>query len=90
MARKKLHIVHLKAEERDELNQYLRKGKASARSPTRARILLLADEGQDDEMIEEALKVSKSTIIRIRARYCKHGLDYALQEKARSGAPPKI
>jgi len=50
----------------------------------------LADEGQDDEMIEEALKVSKSTIIRIRARYCKHGLDYALQEKARSGAPPKI
>lgn len=50
----------------------------------------MADEGQDDEMIEEALKVSKSTIIRIRAGYCERGLDYALQEKARSGAPPKI
>jgi transposase len=90
MARKKLYIVHLKAEEREELKQYLRRGKSSARSQTRARILLLADEGQDDDKIEEALKVSKSTIIRIRARYCERGLDYALQEKARSGAPTKI
>jgi hypothetical protein len=64
IARKKLYIVHLKAEEREEVKQYLRRGKSSARSQTRARILLLADEGQDDDMIEEALKVSKSTIIR--------------------------
>ena len=90
MARKKLHIVSLKEQEREELKQYLSKGKSSARSLTRARILLLADEGRDNEMIAEALKVSKSTVSRIRTRYCEGGLDFALHEKARSGAPPKI
>jgi putative transposase len=90
MTRKKLHVISLKEEERKELKQYLRKGKSSARSLTRARILLLADEGLDDEKIAGALKVSKSTISRIRTRYCESGLDFALHEKARSGAPPKI
>lgn len=90
MGRKKLNIVHLNEQEREELRQYLRKGKSSARSLTRARILLLADEGRDDEMIAEALKVGKSTISRIRTRYCEGGLDFALHEKARSGAPSKI
>ena len=80
----------MKEEEREDLKQYLRKGKSSARSLTRARILLLADEGRDDEKIAEALKVSKSTVSRIRTRYCEGGLDFALHEKARSGAPPKI
>jgi putative transposase len=90
MARNKLHIVILKEQEREELKQYLRKGKSSARSLTRARILLSADEGHDDEKIAEALKVSKSTVSRIRTRYCESGLDSALHEKARSGAPPQI
>jgi putative transposase len=90
MARTKLHIVSLNEKEREELKQYLRKGKSSARSLTRARILLLADEGRDDEMITETLNVSKSTVSRIRTRYCESGLDFALHEKARSGAPPKI
>lgn len=85
-----MHIVSLKEQDREELKQYLHKGKSSARSLTRARILLLADEGRDDEMIAEALKASKSTINRIRTRYCEGGLDFALYEKARSGAPPKI
>jgi transposase len=90
MARKKLHIVSLKEQEQEELKQYIRKGKSSARSLTRARILLLADEGRDDEKISEALNVSRSTASRIRTRYCESGLDFALHEKARSGAPPKI
>jgi len=90
MGRKKLNIVHLNEQEREELRQYLRKGKSSARSLTRARILLLADDGRDDEEIAETLNVSKSTIIRIRTRYCEGGLDSALHEKARSGAPSKI
>lgn len=90
MGRKKLHIVHLKEQEREELNQYIRKGKSSARSLTRARILLLADDGKDDKAIAETLKVSKSTINRIRTRYCDSNLESALHEKARSGAPSKI
>jgi DNA-binding NarL/FixJ family response regulator len=73
MAMKKLHVVSLKGDEREELKRYLRKGKSSARSLTRARILLLADEGRDDEEIAEALKVSKPTVSRIRTRYCESG-----------------
>jgi transposase len=90
MAMKRVHVVKLTGEEREELLQYLRKGKSSARSQTRARILLLSDEGLEDDEIAETLKVSKSTVCRIRKRYCEGGLDFALQEKPRSGAPNKI
>ncbi len=85
-----MYGVKLKEEDRDELIRYLRRGSSSARSQTRARILLLADEDRDDDEISEALKVSKSTANRIRKRYCEGGLDLALHEKARSGAPLKI
>jgi transposase len=90
VSRKKLYSVRLKEEEREELSQYLRRGKSSARSLTRARILLLADEGRPDVEIAEALKVSKSTANRIRKRYCEGGLEFTLYERARSGAPSKI
>ena len=90
MAMKRVHVVNLREEEREKLNQFLRKGKSSARSQTRARILLLADEELEDDEIVETLKVSKSTVCRIRKRYCKSGLDYAMNEKPRIGAPKKI
>ena len=85
-----MYCVSLKEEEQEVLIRYLRRGKSSARSLTRARILLLADEGRDDGKIAGTLKVSKSTANRIRKRYCEGGLDFALHEKARSGAPSKI
>jgi len=44
VARKTIFRVKLKMEERDWLNKYIRYGESSARSLTRARILLLADE----------------------------------------------
>jgi putative transposase len=90
VSRKTIFCVRLKEEDRVELNRYLRRGKSSARSLTRARILLLADEGHSDEEIVEALKVSRTTVNRIRKRYCENGLEFALHEKNRSGAPPKI
>jgi putative transposase len=90
VSRKTIFCVRLKEVDREELNRYLRRGKSSARSLTRARILLLADEGRSDEEIVEALKVSRTTVNRIRKRYCESGLEFALHEKNRSGAPPKI
>ncbi len=50
----------------------------------------MADEGLEDDDITEVLNVSKSTVSRIRTRYCDGGLDSALYEKPRSGAPSKI
>jgi transposase len=90
MAMKRVYVVDLTEEEKDLLIRFLRKGKSSARSQTRARILLLSDDGLEDDEIVETLKVSKSTVSRIRKRYCEVGLNFALNEKPRSGAPKKI
>jgi transposase len=90
MPRKTIFIVKLTAEDRDYLTQFIRRGKASARSLARARILLMADEGYSNKEIVEVIKVSRPTVNHIRKRYCQEGLDSAINEKPRSGAPPKI
>lgn len=90
MSRITVHQVKLRKEEREKLQNYLRKGKSSVRSVTRARVLLLADAGRSDSEIVDALGVSKSTVARLRKKYCQEGLDSILYEKPRSGAPPKI
>jgi len=59
MGRKRVHEVILKEGERDDLESFIRKGKASARSLTCARILLLADEGRSDKEIVDVLKVCR-------------------------------
>jgi putative transposase len=90
MSRITLHKVVLKEKEREKLNDYLHRGKASVRSVTRARVLLLADAGRSDAEIVDALGVSKSSVARLRKKYCQEGLESVLNEKPRSGAPPKI
>jgi len=90
MSRKTLFVVNLKDEDRADLNQLIRRGKASARSLTRARILLMADEGRSNKEIAEVLRTTEPTIIQIKKRYCQEGLESAINEKPRSGAPAKI
>jgi len=90
MTKKQTFIVNLKDEDRERLNQYIRRGKASARSFTRARILLLADEGSSTEEIIDALKISRTTVNRIRKRYCQEGISAAIGERFRCGRPLKI
>ena len=51
MAMKRVYVVKLSEQERTELIQYLRKGRSSARSQTRARILLLSDDDLEDDEI---------------------------------------
>ena len=58
MGRPKHYVVRLNDEERNDLNTLLRKGHAKARSLTRARILLLSDEGKTDPAIADALKIN--------------------------------
>ena len=90
MPRNKTYRVTLKDGEEAKLQQYLRKGVASARSLTRARILLMTSEGYSDNEIQNTLQVSRSTICRIRKRYSTEGLEFAIYEKPRCGAPTKI
>jgi transposase len=90
MSRKTIFVVKLSEEDREYLIQFISRGKASARSLARARILLMADEGYSNEEIAEVLKTTKTRVNRIRKRYCQEGLDFAINEKPRSGAPLKI
>ena len=49
----KIYHVNLTDEERESLRKLIRSGKPSARKVTRARILLLADEGKSDQFIHK-------------------------------------
>jgi len=82
--------VKLKPKERKELKQLISKGTEKARKITRARILLMAHEGKTDTYIIEVLKVARNTIRTVRSRYVQDGLQAAINEQARSGAPNKF
>jgi len=82
--------VKLKPKERKLLKQLISKGIEKARKITRCRILLLADEGRTDTQIIEALKISRNTIRQVRTRYIKEGLEAAINEQSRPGAPKKF
>jgi len=82
--------VKLKPKERKLIKQLISKGIEKARKITRCRILLLADEGKTDTQIIEALKTARNTIRQVRTRYVKEGLETAINEQSRPGAPKKF
>lgn len=87
---KKIYKIKLTKKEREQLNEYIKRGRKSARAITRARILLLADAQRSDDHIAEALSVSRPTVYRVRKRYHQGGVAPALQEKPRPGRPPRL
>ena len=86
----KRYIVDLTADERTDLLGLVGKGMAPARKLTRARILLLADEGRTDEEIADALHVHRVTVERTRRRFVEGGVERALSDKPRPGGRPKL
>jgi hypothetical protein len=79
----KKYIVKLSEEEREELQELIAKGQASARKLAHARILLKADSseggpGWTDQYIAEAVEVSVATIERVRERFVEESLTAAL------------
>ena len=90
---KKIHIVVLEESEVQELEAITRKGIASARTITRARVLLMANEKglrKKDKEISDALGLAITTPQDIRRRYNKGGLQRALHDAARPGKPKTI
>jgi transposase len=83
---KKVFVVRLAEAERSELDALVRKGKASALTIARARILLKADQGengeaQSDARVAEALSVAAKTVFNVRRRWVEEGLETALRRK---------
>jgi transposase len=85
----KKYLVALTAEERNELVGLTRSGKTAARTLTRARILLKADEGLSDDEIAEEVGTSIPTVERTRRRFVEENLG-ALTERPRPGQRPKL
>jgi putative transposase len=83
------HPVKLKEKERNFLTQVVRKGQERARRITRCRILLLSNEGKTDSAIMEALDVARNTVRQVRERYINEGLEAAIRDRPRTGAPIK-
>jgi hypothetical protein len=82
----KKYLVTLTPDERAQLNGLLSSGRRSARTLTRARILLQADQTDgspawDDGRIVDALGCGRRTVERIRERFVTEGLDAALTHR---------
>jgi transposase len=91
----KLHTVSLAEAERLLLTEAARHPHASNRFTTRARILLVADEGEEgpgwtDTVIAEAFAVSVPTVERLRKRAAKEGVEAALEERRHRSIPGKL
>ena len=83
----KKYQVSLSEEEIKKLRSFVKKGKQSARTINRARILLLANAGKTDKEIQEIQEVSKWTPQNVRKKYYEGGLKKALYDAHRSGQP---
>jgi transposase len=85
----KKYVVELTEDERQRLHKLISAGSAPARMLNRARILLKADAGKHaqgepllDREIAPMLETSTATVQRVRERFCRQGLDAALERSA--------
>jgi hypothetical protein len=90
---KRYHVILTDAD-RAALYRLIAAGAAPARTLTRARILLKADEGADgpawsDARIAEALEVDVSTVGRVRTRFVQQGRDAALRHRPPRATKPR-
>ena len=73
--------MHLSEDERTHVEVFVRRGKANARTLTRARVLLKSDEEWTDAEIAEALDLSEQTVRNIRKRFRAGGVEAVLTDK---------
>ena len=91
----KMYTVSLADAEREVLAETARAGTAPNRFATRARILLVADQGDQgpawpDSVIAEAFAVSVPTVERLRKRAATEGIEAALEERRHRTVPGKL
>jgi hypothetical protein len=93
---KKRYVVELSPDERNRLEELIRKGKSPAKKQLKARILLRADESplgpkRNDPQISEALGTYPIMCARVRQQFAQGGLDAVLNRKQRATPPvPRI
>ena len=81
--------VQLSKADRQAIEAFRSQGAHPAREVNRAHILAALDDQVPDEEITAVLGVSRKVIWRTRSAYQEKGLDYALSDVRRPGAPQK-
>lgn len=82
--------IELPQKEILQLQTLIHKGSVNVRTVTRARVLLMAHDGNIDKDIYEPLSLAVSTPYDIRKRYHEGGLSRALYDAPRPGQKPKL
>jgi transposase len=85
----KKYLVTLTDAQRDALRAQ-RQGPLTLRQRNRVDVLLRAADGDTDADIALDLGITTNTVARVRQRFVARGLDGAIAEKTRCGAPPKL
>src|SRR5271154_3620513 len=85
----KKYVVRLNADEREQLEALIGKGKSAAQRLLKARILLKADvsesgEGWSDKRIIKALDTGVSMVYRVRKQLVEEGFEAVLSRKQRA------
>src|SRR3972149_8406603 len=88
-AQRKYKVI-LAQEEKATVTLIIRKGTAKARTITRARILLLANDGKPDKTICESLGVVRSVVHDVRKHYKEAGRKRALYDLPHPGQARKL
>ena len=73
--------ISLTDDERTTLESFVHRGKANARTLTRARILLKSAEGWSTSQLAAAFDVCSQTVTNVRGRFAQGGLEAVLQDK---------
>ena len=73
-----------------KLRAILQKGTHKSRKITRARALLAMGAGKGAAAVQAEVGISVSQYHRLKGRYLAGGLAQALEERPRSGQPPKV
>ncbi len=86
---KKRYVVKLAAEEREQLETIINRGRETAYRRRHAQVLLLVDEGAQgpklyDKEVAERTGFSRRTVEQIRERFVTDGFTAALERKKRS------
>ena len=85
---KKYH-VELTDDQRHAL-EALRAGALTLRQRNRVDALLRADAGETDAEIADGLGISANTVANVRRRFAAGGVEAALSERPRRGAPARL
>jgi transposase len=87
MPRKSPYVVELTVEQRRELQERARRYTLPYRDVVRAKIVLMAAEGLDNDEIATRLDTRREIVSKWRKRFFEQGL-VGLEERPRGGRPP--